>query len=61
MIWDVETAVADRLIGAAGATLIPDWVAENFEVVSVTVTDCEPAVANVMANVCEPSADAGNV
>ena len=39
--------MAARLVGAAGATLIPDWVAVMPEAVSVTVTDCVPAVSNV--------------
>ena len=54
LICDDETAVAVRLIGAAGATVIPDWVAVMPEVVSVTVTDCVPAVSNVTEKVCTP-------
>ncbi len=50
-----EAALANRLVGAAGATVIPDWVAVMREVVSVTVTDCVPGVSNVSEKVCTPS------
>ena len=54
LIWVADAATADRLVGAAGATLIPDWVAVMPEVVSLTVTDCDPAVANVTVKECTP-------
>ena len=52
---DGEVVIAVRSVGAAGATLIPDCVAANPFNVSETVRDCEPAVANVTVNFCEPS------
>ena len=54
LIWLEETALATRLVGAAGATVIPDWVAVKPEDVSVTVTDCVPAVSNVSVKECTP-------
>ena len=43
LICDDETAVAARPVGAAGATVIPDWVPVMPEDVSVTVSDCVPS------------------
>ena len=54
LICDDETAVAIRSVGAAGATEIPDWVPVMPEDVSVTVSDCVPAVSNVTEKDCTP-------
>ena len=46
--------MAARLIGAAGATAMPDWVATGPEAEPVAVTDCEPAVRKVTPKACTP-------
>ena len=61
LIWLDEIALATRLIGAAGATVIPDFVAENCAMVSVTLSDCVPAVPNVNAKACTPRSAFVNV
>ena len=55
LIWLEETALAVRLVGAAGATLIPDSVPVMAEfALSVAVIDWLPAVLSVTVNVCVP-------
>ena len=56
VIWLEETALAFRLVGAAGATLIPDSmpVMADFKV-SVAVIDWLPAVLSMTVKVCLPA------